>query len=247
MYSFTSHVRYSEIGESMRMSIPSVIDYLQDCSTFQSESMGIGPGHAIESGLAWLLSDWRIEIARLPRFNDEIRVSTWATAFKGLRAKRNFTICDAGDEAQENPLVRADSAWFMFDSNTGRVARVPASESQPYIDDAADDEPLDMEPVARRIAVADEGEAADPIVVTTSHIDTNHHVNNVQYVSMALGVLGESAPAAPLTLEVHYSYAAKLGDTIYPHVHHEELDGRPATIVTLDTEDGRPYATVRFS
>lgn len=247
MYSFTSHVRYSEIGESMRMSIPSIIDYLQDCATFQSESMGIGPSHVAECGLAWLLSDWRIEIRELPRFNDQIRVSTWATGFKSLRASRNFTVCDAADETAANPLVRADSLWFMFDSNAGRVTRAPQGECRPYIDDAADDAPLAMEPVSRKLPVSGEGQACAPITVTAAHIDTNHHVNNAQYVSMALGVLEPGSVACPLTLEVHYSYAAKLGDIVYPHIHHEPVGEKPATVVTLDTEEGRPYATVRIS
>ena len=54
---------------------------------------------------------------------------------------------------------------------------------------------------------------------------------------------GERMPAAPLTLDVHYSQAAKLGDVIYPHLH--EQDG--ALTVTLDNADGKHYAIVSVS
>ena len=42
MYSFDSRVRYSETGENGRLSIRGMIDYMQDCSTFQSEDAGVG-------------------------------------------------------------------------------------------------------------------------------------------------------------------------------------------------------------
>lgn len=243
MYSFTSRVRYSEVDENWRLTIPALIDYLQDCSTFQSDLLGMGPRHIASTKLAWMLSAWKIEIRELPRFNDEIVVSTWATGFKGLRASRNFTVRRAGDATDAGPIVRADSSWFMFDSNKGRPVRTPENESAPYLADAEKDAPLDMPAIPHVVRIEDEGEPLVPVQVTAAHLDTNHHVNNAQYVAIALGALGERMPAAPLTLDVHYSQAAKLGDVIYPHLH--EQDG--ALTVTLDNADGKHYAIVSVS
>lgn len=243
MYSFTSHVRYSEVDENWRLTIPALIDYLQDCSTFQSDLLGMGPEHIASTKLAWMLSAWKIEIRELPRFNDEIVVSTWATGFKGLRASRNFTVRRAGDATDAGPIVRADSSWFMFDSNKGRPVRTPENESAPYLADAEKDAPLGMPAIPHVVRIEDEGEPLVPVQVTAAHLDTNHHVNNAQYVAIALGALGERMPAAPLTLDVHYSQAAKLGDVIYPHLH--EQDG--ALTVTLDNADGKHYALVSVS
>ena len=36
MYSFDSRVRYSEVDEDRKLSLTGVINYMQDCSTFQS-------------------------------------------------------------------------------------------------------------------------------------------------------------------------------------------------------------------
>ena len=243
MYSFTSHVRYSEVDENWRLTIPALIDYLQDCSTFQSDLLGMGPRHIASTKLAWMLSAWKIEIRKLPHFNDEIVVSTWATGFKGLRASRNFTVRRAGDATDAGPIVRADSSRFMFDSNKGRPVRTPENESAPYLADAEKDAPLDMPAIPHVVRIEDEGEPLVPVQVTAAHLDTNHHVNNAQYVAIALGALGERMPAAPLTLDVHYSQAAKLGDVIYPHLH--EQDG--ALTVTLDNADGKHYAIVSVS
>lgn len=249
MYTFTSRVRFSEVDERGILAIPALVNYLQDCSTFHSEHVGMWPEHVRETGRAWMISAWEIEIDRLPRFGEEITVSTWATGFKGLRANRNFCVRAAEDEGREHPLVRADSSWFIFDAKVGRPIRLPTDEVAPYESDIEHDQPLDLPPIPRILRATTPGEPGAPVVVTAAHLDTNHHVNNAQYVSMALGALSEgqteTGPVLPKIhwLDVHYSQAAKLGDTILPHIHHEP-DG--SAIVTLDNDDGRPYAIVRI-
>ena len=42
MYSFKSRVRYSEVGEDKKLSLNGIINYFQDCSTFQSEMLNNG-------------------------------------------------------------------------------------------------------------------------------------------------------------------------------------------------------------
>ena len=41
-YSFNSRVRYSETGENGRLTLPGVLNYFQDCCTFESEQTGVG-------------------------------------------------------------------------------------------------------------------------------------------------------------------------------------------------------------
>ena len=37
MYDFKSRVRYSEVNSERQLTLPALIDYLQNCCTFQSE------------------------------------------------------------------------------------------------------------------------------------------------------------------------------------------------------------------
>ena len=39
MYEFNSRVRYSEIDHHGTLTLPALINYFQDCSTFQSEDV----------------------------------------------------------------------------------------------------------------------------------------------------------------------------------------------------------------
>ena len=55
MYEFDSRVRYSEVDHHGTMTVPALINYFQDCSTFQSEDLGIGTTVLKEEKRAWLL------------------------------------------------------------------------------------------------------------------------------------------------------------------------------------------------
>ena len=57
MYTFDSRVRYSETGEEGLLSLPAIVDYFQDVSTFQSEDLGIG--------IDFLKEDWYDDICEI--------------------------------------------------------------------------------------------------------------------------------------------------------------------------------------
>ncbi len=92
MYQFESRVRYSEVDSERHLTLPAVMDYLQDCCTFQSEDMNIGVEYLAEQKQAWVLSSWEIKIRRYPVMGEKICVETWPYAFKGFYGYRNFRI-----------------------------------------------------------------------------------------------------------------------------------------------------------
>ena len=55
MYRFESRVRFSEIDHTEMMTLPALVNYFQDCSTFHSESLGLGIEALKEKGKAWIL------------------------------------------------------------------------------------------------------------------------------------------------------------------------------------------------
>lgn len=111
MYSFSSRVRYSETNKQGILSLVSLVNYLQDCALFQTDTLGVGLDHLSQKNIAWFIAAWQIQIQKMPRYGQDIVVSTWPTQLKGVIAHRNFTICSP--EGFE--YIRADSLWFMFD------------------------------------------------------------------------------------------------------------------------------------
>ena len=98
MYTFESRVRFSEADHTELLTLPGLVNYFQDCSTFQSEDIGYGVESLKKSGQAWILSAWQIVVNRYPKLGEYIRVSTWATDFTGLFGLRNFKMEDEAGE-----------------------------------------------------------------------------------------------------------------------------------------------------
>lgn len=231
MYQFGSRVRYSETDEDGKMSLTGIINYLQDCSTFQSEDIGMGIRYLKEQKRAWWLSSWQIVIDRYPVLGEEIAVSTWVYDFKGIYGYRNFTIQDKNG----GYLVRANSIWFYFDIEAGRPIRVDEESAVKY---GCNEEKLAMEYAPRRITVPGIYEEAGPIVAARHHLDTNHHVNNAQYVEMAREVLPERFKIGEVRVE--YKKAAMLGDVIMPRISRVG----EGYVVSLGDTEGSPYAII---
>lgn len=232
MYTFGSRVRYSETDEYGKLTLTGIMNYFQDCSTFQSEDCGLGISYLTKRNKAWWLSSWQIIIDRYPVMGENIVIGTWPYDFKGFYGYRNFTICSEAGEY----LVRANSVWFLFDTEKGRPVKVEPEDIDGYM--ASYQERLAMDYAPRRITVPEKFEAGDPVTVGKHHIDTNHHVNNAKYVEIAREVLPDLTEVSELRIE--YKKAAVFGDAVYPRVTRTE----EGYTVSLCDEQGKAYAVI---
>ncbi|NBJ82151.1 acyl-[acyl-carrier-protein] thioesterase [bacterium 1XD42-94] len=231
MYEMRSRVRYSETDADARLSLVGIMNYMQDCSTQQSEDIGAGLEWLRRERRVWLLSSWQILVLKRPALGEEIRVRTWPYAFKGIYGLRNFAIYDAdGDYA-----AKANSCWFLVDADTGKPVRVTEAIAAPY----GELEPkLPMEYAPRKIELPGGLTDAGMRPVMRHQIDTNRHVNNAQYVDMARELLPEGIRICEIRAE--YRKAAVLGDTL--HMRYAETAG--GYFVSICKEDGSIFANV---
>ena len=84
-------------------------------------------------------------------------------------------------------------------------------------------------------------EEGEVFQVRKYHIDTNDHVNNCQYVQMALEVLPEEMEVSQVRAE--YKKSAVYGDIILPKIAKEE----ERTVIELCDTEGKPYAIVELT
>lgn len=232
IYEFDSRVRYSEIDHRGTITLPALINYFQDCSTFHSESVGIGMERLEHDKKAWILCHWQIVIDRYPKLYEKITTGTFAAEFKGLFGKRNFYMKDGSGSM----IARAKSIWVFMDLEKGR----PAKPDPVYVEPYGTEEPLEMPGEDRRILLPQEYEDGEPFPVRKYHIDTNEHVNNCQYVQMALEMLPRDIMVH--MLRVDYKKSALLGDMIFPRIAYE----KERTVVELCNEDKKPYAIIEL-
>lgn len=208
MYTFQSLIRYSELDETGLLAIPNFINYFQDCSCFQSEHLGVGRTMLEEKNLAWVLNFWQVVIHRRPVQGEKVEIGTFPTDFKGFFGTRNFFMKDEAGEY----LAMANSIWTLLDMKMGR----PVKAGEEIVSKYQVEPPLPMEAASRKVTMPSEMEAFEPVKVRAEHIDTNHHMNNAQYVVVAMNYVPSDANIKELRIE--YKKQAYLGDDIYPFV-----------------------------
>lgn len=233
MYTFESRVRYSEVGEDGRMTLQSLLDYFQDCSTFHSEDIGLGVEYFKQIHQVWLLSAWQICVNRYPKIGERIVIGTAPYEFRGFVGWRNFEMKTAKGEI----LAYANSIWSLMDMDN----MVPVKLNEKMIKGYVLEEKYPMEYAPRKIAVPAEGRKEEAFTVKSHHLDTNHHVNNGQYVRMAMDYIPEDF--AVRQLRVEYKMQAVLGDMIHPMVC--VADG--VYVISLNNGKGKPYCIVEIS
>lgn len=232
MYAFDSRIRYSETDSEGELTLNALLNYFQDCSTFHSEDVGLGIGYMKEIGQAWVLSSWQIVVDRYPRLGERVKIVTLPYELKGFLGYRNFAMLDE----EENYLAKANSLWSLLDMTTGKPVAVNEAMHKGY----GIDEKLDMDYAPRKITVPEGGQLLEPIVVKKHHLDTNHHVNNGQYVNIAMEYLPDDFLIHQMRAE--YKKQAFLDDVLYPYI----VSVESGYVVSLRDEEGRPYVSVEF-
>lgn len=232
MFNFESIVRYSEIDANRYMTLPAILDLLQDCCTFQSEHLGIGLDYLAENHRAWVLSSWQVIIERYPVMGEKITAQTWAYDFKSFYGYRNFKIVDEAGKV----IAYANTIWVFMDTEHGRPVKITEDLVQKYCLEP----PYEMERSARKIKLEQDMQAQDTVPVQRFHIDTNQHVNNSKYVMIAEEYLPPCFKVRELRVE--YQKAAVLSDILYPKTAVKEHQ----VMVALENEEGKPYAIVEF-
>ena len=230
MFEFDSRIRYSECAQDGKLSLAGLVNYFQDCAVFHSSDVGRGPATWKAEHYAWMLASWQIVVERYPKMNEIVRTRTQAYNFHGFEADRNFLMWDEKGEL----LAFANSRWIYFDTEAGRPIRIPKLEVGAY----GVDPEFEMEKAPRHIKMPSEGiTEKQPFKVRATNLDTNGHVNNEQYISMALAYLPAGIKVRELRVE--YLSQAYLGDILAPRVYHDtegyivrlELNGKACAVM----------------
>ena len=132
-----------------------------------------------EKGLFWAVIRHNLEINRLPREGETIRVETWPMP----TTRSAFPRAAAGYDRDGNLLFRCTSLWVLMDRNSRQMV-LPGKSGIDLEGLVRGDElaaPGSLSPMA--------GEVAATRRVWYSELDRNGHMNNTRYLDWALDLL----------------------------------------------------------
>ena len=233
MYSLKYKVTTSTCDSEGRLKLYSALQMMQDCSEMWIDSEPGVKQYFADQNMAQLLATRQVEIIRVPEYKEELTVTSTVYDMKPMFGFRNTFIYDA----QGNPCYKTWSMGAFVDKVAGKLKRV----DQATIDSMNLEPQKEMNYRDRRIILPKQGgDILEPVKVLRADIDYNKHMNNANYVRMAMELLPESMVVRGMRVE--YRVAAKLGDILTPTMYQTD-DG---FIVSLSV-NGEVSAIVEFT
>lgn len=206
---FSSIVSSSQTDRNGRMKLFSALQWMQDCSVIAFMADSAFCEWLQENQVTPVVNFRQLEVLRVPTLMEKLTCETFVYDVQGALGYRNTVIYDAQGQACYKTWVIAAYANL----ETGRLSRIPR-EVQASLQFPPR---LDMSYGSRKIALPDTPlTPLEPIRVQRNDIDYNNHVNNAQYIRMALELLPGDFEVSGLRVE--YRKAVMPGSIISPSI-----------------------------
>ncbi len=196
-------VLYSDFDSSGNMRVGRLMNAFQECINAHSQAIGRGIDYMVKTGRTWYVVSWNVEIRRLPRMYERIRLSTWGYKVHLSLGSRNVLMTDAQGEV----IASGDSLWSLVDINTGTPLRITDEDMTGY---TIFPQYEGMTYLGRHIKTAGAFEKADSVRIRRADIDYNGHVSNDSYVGIAAEYIPEGY--VPFRIRAEYKAQTKYGE-----------------------------------
>ena len=177
----TYTLRGYECDASGRMSVPALMNMMQESANRNALDYGIGIADLAQKGFGWMLMRFQLRMHHYPRYGDTIRLMTYPTLVEKYVIYRDFRVL-----AKDGTLLAdASSTWLVF--STEKRVMVSLPDFIRTLIPPSGTEPLPKLPSKPAFQTAPFTPThAKTMEVGWLSIDQNQHVNNVAYVEWLL-------------------------------------------------------------
>ena len=161
--------------------LPSLILLSLQVSGSQSAQLGVSDKEILEKyNLVWIITEYDIDVIRLPRFAEEITIETEALSYNRLFCYRRFTIYDESGQA----IIQMLATFALMDRDSRKVHSVDPEMVAPYHSEFS-------KKIIRGPKYTDlDNPTSKDYHVRFYDLDMNGHVNNSKYLDWIFEVMG---------------------------------------------------------
>lgn len=185
----------------------SLMNVLQDVAVEHAETLGLGLSSCLKQNLAWVGSNYLVQILQMPQENESFSITTWPAEAKLWGAIRDFSV--QNEFGQE--IIKASSQWVLIDVERRR----PVMLKKHFPNYETVNERVIEADFAQTPTLTEKTNYAE-FKVRFDDIDVNQHVNNAVYPLWASESLDNNFRLhhTPIELEIGYKKEALYGETI---------------------------------
>ena len=181
---------------------------LENVACMHSDKAGYGICDIPFTHLSWVQLNWRVNIIRRLKYNEEITIKTWAKEASKVTTIRDFEVLDKNGKQ----VCIATTKWTLTNIDTQSIVKI------------TDDIIGEYEPDTKSIMPEyDFKKLVEPKIffflyiykTERRDIDVNKHMHNLNYLDLAYETLPEDIylNSEFNNIEIMYKKAIRLGDT----------------------------------
>ena len=190
--------RISDYDRNGKLYYESILQILETAGSHHSDTVGDSVIEGSQSGIAWILTEWRVQVLRRTDSKEKLQITTWVRGKAPASAVyRDFLLTDeTGAE-----VIRAEAKFALFDLATSRLTRI----SEELLGSYQPEDKTVFED-AQRLRAPSEYTSETELKLRRSDIDFNGHVHNTRYVDLAMEALPNEIFASDDFTELHILY-----------------------------------------
>ena len=203
-------IGFRDVGKSNELTNKGLIGYLEDTAGMHSNEVGYGLNNIKDTGLTWVLLNWKIRVLKRPLYGESILIKTWARNSAKFYTFRDFEVYN-----DHNELVAiATTKWVLMDAKTMSLTKISEDLICKY--DPETKLVFQNEPEINKLILPTEYSSVNSYLVQRKDIDINGHVHNTYYLDFAYEILPEDVyqKSSFDNFEIMYKKETKFGEVI---------------------------------
>ena len=204
IYEETMKPTLEDFGRDGNITEKAVLRMLENIACYHSDMVGYGAGTMNETMIGWILLEWKVKILRLPKYGEQLRVTTWSRGKATLfTTYRDFELFGEAGEL----CVIASSKWALIDLHTKKPAVVGEELIEKY---QTEKRLVFEEPDMERLREPREYTGGTEFRVGRRDIDLNGHVHNLCYLDFAYEALPEAVYRSEIFHDIRITYRKEI-------------------------------------
>jgi len=227
-----------DIDFNSKLNIFSLFNYFQEIAWEHAAILQFGLEDLSKKNLFWVLSRVRVEIVRFPNWNEKITLITYPRGIDGLFALRDYEVYDING----NCIISSSGSWLILDAKNRRPIRLNDFDLNFFNNNRR---ALSVN-AAKVVDVKQNPLRSDNLVVRTSDIDINSHVNNARYIEWAYNMFPLAYHKENLLKIVEVNFLAEAKEKNDLNVELYQLSENENTISINRNEDKKELCRIYF-
>lgn len=203
IYEQLFNIDYSDLDGSGKFSTLAFLKFFEQVATMHAEVLGCGLKDLLKINTGWVILNWKVKIYRRPLYGEKITVKSWVRKMDKIYSYRDFEVYDENKEIIA--IATSNWIWRNFLEKTIQPISKEIRDNHEFYDRSVFEQTR-----FKKMQEPENYTHSFEYKILRRDIDTNHHVNNLNYLIFANEVLPEEVYRNADFKEVEIQYKKEL-------------------------------------